>query len=132
MPADLIQLDPLALIILCVAGLGVIYVVRIFTQAQTVREREMWSALQSMMDNVKSINENWLATYRAQGDKSNDTTQNLSSNIAALTTQMAELTAAVDKSIESGANIQGASKLMVEYLKDGGNGRKGAYNEKER
>jgi hypothetical protein len=43
---------------------------------------------------------------------------------------MAELTAAVDKSIESGANIQGASKLMVEYLKEG-NGRRNTRYEKE-
>lgn len=117
---DLLQLDPIALIILFIAGGGVIYVVRIFTHAQTIREREMWAALQSMMDNVKDINQNWLATYKDQGEKSNENLKDLSNNIAKLTTQTAQLTAAVDKSIESGASIQGASKLMADILRNGG------------
>jgi predicted transcriptional regulator len=123
---DLLQLDPIALIILFIAGGGVIYVVNIFTKAQTIREREMWAALQSMMNNVKDINENWLDTYKGQGEKSNDNIRDLSNNIAQLTTQTAELTAAVDKSIETGASIQGASKLMVDILRNGGDSRKGA------
>jgi hypothetical protein len=116
---DLLQLDPVALIILFVSGAGVIYVVRIFTAAQTIREREMWTAMQSMMENIKNINDSWLATYKSQGEKSNDSVQVLSGDIASLTTQMAELTAAINKSIESGANLQGASNLMMNILRNG-------------
>lgn len=121
--AELIQFDPIALVILFIAGGGVIYVVRIFTQAQAVREKEMWAALQSMMDNVKDINDKWLSTYKEQGDKSSESVQELSSNIARLTTQVTELTSSVDKSIETGAGIQGASRLMMKILRDGGSRR---------
>jgi predicted lysophospholipase L1 biosynthesis ABC-type transport system permease subunit len=125
MTPDLLQLDPLALVILGASGIGVIYVVRIFTQAQTVREREMWAGMQKMSDNNREINNDWLKTYKEQGDKSSDSIQNLSKNMAALTTQVAHLTAAVEKSNESGANLQGASSLMIKVLQDAGNGRRG-------
>lgn len=120
---EVLQLDPMALFILFAAGAGVIYVVRIFTQAQTVREREMWTAIQIMMKDVKEINEGWLATYKEQGDKSSEATNQQAKNIAALTNQIAHLTAAVEKSNADGASLKGASNLMVEVLKEVGNGR---------
>lgn len=122
--SEIIQLDPIALVILLIAGGGVVYVVRIFTQAQTIREREMWTAMQAMMSNVKEINDSWLVTYKSQGDKSSESIQHLSSDIAALTNQIGQLTTAVNKSIETGANLQGASSLMVKALQDAGNGRR--------
>lgn len=128
---DLVQLDPIALVILLIAGGGVVYVVRIFTQAQTVREREMWAAMQSMMNNVKDINDSWLTTYKSQGEKSSESIQSLSGDIAALTNQIGQLTSAVNKSIETGANLQGASSLMIKALQDAGNGRRSVKHEKE-
>lgn len=120
--SELIQFDPLALIILLIAGGGVIYVVRIFTQAQTIRDREMWTALQSMMNNVIAINNNWLVTFQSQGEKSSEAIQSLSGDIAANTIQMAELTAAINRSIESGASLHGATDLLVTVLKNGAAG----------
>jgi hypothetical protein len=127
---DILQLDPIALIILFIAGGGVIYVVNIFTKAQTVREREMWAAIQTMQGNIKEINDNWLATYKAHSERSNESVLGLSNNIAALTVQIAQLTATVGKSIESGASLQGASNLMATILKDG-ESRRSAINERQ-
>jgi hypothetical protein len=131
MPTDILQLNPLALVVLFAAGGGVIYVVRIFTQAQTVREREMWAAIQSLLGDVKEINGLWLETVKAQGDKSSDAILNLSNEIAAHTVQMTELTAAVNNSIETGASLKGASSLMFDILR-GGDGHKGVKHEAER
>lgn len=125
---DILQFDPLTLIVLFIAGWGVIYVVRMFIQAQNVREKEMWAAMQTMMKDVKEINDSWLATYQLQGDKSSEAVNNNAAKTAALTTEIAHLTAAINKSIETGANLQGASSLMVEILKEG-NGRKGVRSE---
>lgn len=129
--SELLSSDPVALIILGIAGLGVVVVVRIFTQANAIREREMWTAIQNIMKDVKEINKDWLATYKEQGDKSNETSQQQSGNIAALTTQIAHLAAAVEKSNAEGANLKGAANLMVDYLKEG-NGREGVKHEAKR
>jgi hypothetical protein len=83
-----------------------------------------------MQGNIKEINDNWLATYKAHSERSNESVLGLSNNIAALTVQIAQLTATVGKSIESGASLQGASNLMATILKDG-ESRRSAINERQ-
>lgn len=130
MPIDLLSSEPVAFIIIFLAGGGIIYVVRMFIQAQNVREREMWAAMQAASNNSRETNNDWLKTYKEQGDKSSESIRNLSTNVAALATQIAHLTAAVDKGNTDGANLKGATNLMVEYLKEG-NGREGVRHEKK-
>lgn len=125
---DLLSLDPMALIILLIAGGGVIYVVRLFTQAQTIREREMWVAIQSIMASTEKMSELWLSAIQSQGDKSSEAVTALSSETSGLKSQVAELTAAINRSIETGASLHGASTLMASILREG-NGR-GNYEKK--
>ena len=124
MPTEFLSVDPTALIVLFSAGIGVIYVVRIFTAAQTIREREMWEAIRSLLGDVKEINNAWLATTKEQGNKSDDAIRSVSSQIASLNVKIENLTNSVDQSTRAGTSLHGASNLMVSLLKErDGNGR---------
>jgi hypothetical protein len=124
--AELLTADPLTAFIFLSAGGGILAVVIIFTRAQTIREREMWAAMQASSDNSRETNKDWLIAYKEQGDKSNESIGNLSTNVAALATQIAHLTAAVEKNNSDGASLRGATNLMVDYLKEG-NGRRSEH-----
>jgi hypothetical protein len=130
MTGDIFQLSPLSLFILFAAGIGIVYIARLFLQAQTVQNEATWAAVRAMLADVKDINNSWLEAYKAQGDKSSDSILMLSNNVAALDTKISDLTAAIDKSIEKGSSIQGASKLMMNILRNGG-GRSGVKDETE-
>lgn len=129
--AEILQLDPTALIILFVAGGGIIYVVRLFTQAQTIREREMWAAIQSIMTRTEKMSQLWLSAIETQGTKSSDAINNLANETAALKNQVAALTASINESIETGATLQGATSLMSKILRDGRDGRRSFEHEEK-
>lgn len=126
MPTELLSIDPMALIVLFSAGGGVIWVVRLFTTAQTIREKEMWAAIQDIMTRTEKMSELWLKAIQSQGDKSSDAVNNLANETAGLKERVAELTAAYSRSIEAGTSMRGATDLMVSILREHnreGNGR---------
>lgn len=85
------------------------YVVRMFIASIAANNERMWQGLQA-------ITTQWLTMLK----DSNDVNRELAREIGAQAVAMRELTAAINRSIEAGHNLNGAAGLMKEVLTDHG------------
>lgn len=117
---NIADLQPISLFILLAGGLGIVYVVRLFIASIAANNERMWTGL-------KEINSQWLEWAERASKAATETTREsnaankeLAQKIEGQTAAIHELTAAINRSIEGGYNLNGAAGLMKEVLLDYG------------